>query len=353
MIENITLKIKENSEDAFRALNTLGINLFNPFPMKSNESDPSIFENLIRQNDIGFFKDNLHFLFDRINKEELKIAENSILKFKNFESFNEVNVLILDYLYTYTANSLTDSPELYFYYTVILNRECSVSVPLSKEHVYGFLLEYLLVKSSQILSNPNSFCDVKRKIKLVILNIMNHEKYYNPEILNSILNELYLKDKKDLMNIILQIAIENDFYLTDILHEKVKNEMINYLNVNPDYEDSVINQINNLLQELEENDEDNALIENQNAYFNSELTDGVILPEEDVVRRIKQATKLSEMLKIESECKEMNEIMDRERSFIYSLKQNITLMDLINENQKLKKLINKEVEKEESGKKRL
>lgn len=349
MIENITIKIKENSEDAFRALNTLGINLFNPFPMKSNESDLSIFENLIRQNDIVFFKDNIHFLFDRINKKELKLAENSILKFKNFESFNEVNVLILDYLYTYKANSLTDSPELYFYYTVILNRECSVSVPVSEENVYSFLLEYLLVKSSQVLSNPSFFCDQKRQVELVLLNIMNNEKYYNPEILNSILNELYLKDKKDLMNIILQIAIENDFYLTDILHEKVKNEMINYLNITPGYEDGVINQINNLLQELEEND----IIENQNTYFNSELTDEIILPEEDIIRRIKQATKLSEMLKIESEYKEINEMMNRDRSFIYSLKQNITLMDLINENKKLKGLINKEVEKEEGGKKRL
>lgn len=349
MIENITIKIKENSEDAFRALSTLGINLFDPLPMKSNESDLSIFENLIRQNDIGFFKDNIHFLFDRINKEELSIAENSILKFKNFESFNEINVLILDYLYTYKANSLTDSPELYFYYTVILNRKCSVTVPVSKENVYAFLLEYLLVKSSQVLSEPGFFCDKKRQVELVLLNIMNNEKYYNPEILNSILNELYLKDKKDLMNIILQIAIENDFYLTDILHEKVKNEMINYLNINPGYEDGVINQINNLLQELEEND----IIENQNTYFNSELTDEIILPEEDVVRRIKQATKLSEMLKIESECKEINEMMNRDRSFIYSLKQNITLMDLINENQKLKGLINKEAEKEEGGKKRL
>lgn len=353
MIENITLKIKENSEDAFKALSTLGINLFSPFPMNSHQSDLSIFENLIQQKDRDFFKDNIHFIFDRINKEELKIAENSILKFKNFESFNEVNVLILDYLYTYKANSLTDSPELYFYYTVILNRECSVSVPVSKENVYSFLLEYLLVKSSQILSNPSSFCDQKRKVELVLLNIMNHEKYYNPEILNSILNELYLKDKKDLMNIILQIAIENDFYVTDILYEKVKNEIINYLNTNLNDENSIIDKINNLLQELEENDEGNDLAEHQNVYFNSGLTDGIILPEEDVVRRIKQATKLSEMLKIESEYKEINEMMDRDRSFIYSLRQNITLMDLINENQKLKKLINKEVENEEGGKKRL
>lgn len=344
MKEHIIKKLSENPIKTLDALKMLDINIFEmmDFDYEYMNSESSLFESMMINLDVVFFEQNSMTIFNELKRNELDIILNVIWKFKYSSKYNDKSNAILSSLYNNPNYSaiLLGNKEITLYAALILDNKSIKTYTLyniNDDVIENFMFNFLISFENDVVNNKYKTEEITQIIQDFLNHITEKTLYFKNRTIDNIVNKLYYKNKKQVLNTLLKIMLKNDLSFKDVLLRETKNyieEEFFYLN---DLTSS-IDRINEMLQSQETLVID--IISRDEPSFNEKKS---------IMNNINNLNEFSALLKYEIENLTLKKIMNQKIEPLYVhnnilalLKENLMLVILINEKNSFKKITNKE-----------